>query len=191
MKIASFRPTLDAEARLLILIEAFSRGSKVLEGRTKLAKLDFLLRYPSYFARAFQVRRPALSIDMDLSAVQDIETRMVRYRYGPWDPAYYALLGRLIGKGLIEPIPFTRGVGYRVTSLGRGLATRIGEEPMWECTSDRVELLRKHFNLSGTSLKNFIYENFPEVTQSQWGEILWALLTYKWVISPTDFIIHP
>ena len=45
MSAAEFHPSLEGEARLLLLVEAFSRGRKVLEGRTKLAKLDFLLRY--------------------------------------------------------------------------------------------------------------------------------------------------
>ena len=46
MRTEQFQPSLDSEGRLLLLIAAFSRGNRVLEGRTKLAKLDFLLRYP-------------------------------------------------------------------------------------------------------------------------------------------------
>jgi hypothetical protein len=30
---------------------------------------------------------------------------MMRYRYGPWDPSYFAVLGSLVGRGLIEAIP--------------------------------------------------------------------------------------
>ena len=70
--------TLEGEARLLLLSEAFSRSSKVLEGRTKLAKLDFLLRYPSYCARALQIRRPGL-VDAMEGPEPDLESRMVRY----------------------------------------------------------------------------------------------------------------
>ena len=40
-------------ARLLILVDAFEEADKpAIEGITKLAKLDFLLRYPTYFERA-------------------------------------------------------------------------------------------------------------------------------------------
>ena len=62
MRVDSFQPSLDGEARLLLLIEAFSRRENILEGRTKLAKLDFFLRYPIYFERALQIRRPKLAI---------------------------------------------------------------------------------------------------------------------------------
>ena len=171
MPASEFQPSLEGEARLLLLIEAFSRSSKVLEGRTKLAKLDFLLRYPSYCARALQIRRPGL-VDAMEGPEPDLESRMVRYRFGPWDPAYYALLGRLIGKGLVRPAPFARGIGYRATDEGRAIAVAMGSEPAWLETAERIQLLRQHFDLSGAYLMKFIYEHFPEVTRATWGESL-------------------
>ena len=168
MRVDSFQPSLEGEARLLLLIEAFSSLNKVLEGRTKLAKLDFLLRYPIYFERALQIRRPQLTYTQEAQK-PDVESRMVRYRYGPWDPSYFALLGRLIGKGLVQPIPFARGIGYRATNKGRMVATALQKEPAWLDVAQRVDILRKHFDLSGTSLKKFIYEHFPEVTRATWG----------------------
>ena len=171
MPSSEFQPSLEGEARLLLLIEAFSRGSRVLEGRTKLAKLDFLLRYPIYCARAIQIRRPELVNATD-GPEPDLESRMVRYRFGPWDPAYYALLGRLIGKGLVRPAPFARGIGYRATDKGRALALAMGHEPAWVDSAERINLLRQHFDLSGANLKKFIYEHFPEVTQATWGQSL-------------------
>ena len=163
-----FQPSLEGEARLLLLIDAFSRGSKVLEGRTKLAKLDFLLRYPTYYERALRIRRPHL-VDDTAAPEPDLESRMVRYKFGPWDPAYFALLGRLIGKGLVLPAPFARGIGYRVTNKGRDIAVAMRAEPAWLDTSKRISLLRQHFDLSGANLKKFIYKHFPEVTQATWG----------------------
>lgn len=171
MSLNNFQPSLEGEARLLLLIEAFSRGTRVLEGRTKLAKLDFLLRYPTYFARALEVRRPDLVDKIEAPQI-NVESRMVRYRFGPWDPAYFALLGRLIGQGLVQPATFSRGIGYRVTDKGRAIATAIQGEPAWAEMSNRIKLLRQHFNLSGVTLKKFIYKNFPEVTQAKWGHSL-------------------
>lgn len=171
MSSTEFQPSFEGEARLLLLIEAFSRGRKVLEGRTKLAKLDFLLRYPSYYTRALGIRRPQL-VDPTEEPEPDLESRMVRYRFGPWDPAYYALLGRLIGKGLVRPAPFTRGIGYRVTDKGRTVALAMHCEPAWVDTAERLEVLRRHFDLSGAYLKKFIYEHFPEVTKATWGQSL-------------------
>ena len=155
----------------MILIEAFSRRSSVIEGRTKLAKLDFFLRYPVYFERALQIRRPHLLVSYDLRE-PDIESRMVRYRYGPWDPAYFALLGRLIGKGLVQPAPFSRGIGYRATDSGRAFASALRAEPIWIETAERADMLRRHFNLSGTTLTKFVYEHFPDVTRAFWGQPL-------------------
>ena len=171
MRLSSFYPSPEGEARLLLLIEAFSRGNKALEGRTKLAKLDFLLRYPEYLARALRIRRPHLA-QPPHAPQADLESRMVRYRYGPWDPAYFALLGRLIGKGLVRPAPFSRGIGYRATENGRAIASALREEEAWHDVAQRVDILRQHFDLAGTTLKNFIYENFPDVTRATWGRPL-------------------
>lgn len=44
-------------ARLLVLLKAFMKDDQsAIEGITKLAKLDFLLRYPSYFEAALEAR---------------------------------------------------------------------------------------------------------------------------------------
>ena len=171
MRVDNFKPSLEGEARLLILIAAFSGRNKVLEGRTKLAKLDFFLRYPVYFERALHLRRPQLA-SRQQPLEPDIDSRMVRYRYGPWDPAYFALLGRLIGKGLVKPTPFARGIGYGVTDAGSTVAAALRDEPAWEDVAERVTMLRRHFDLTGASLKKFIYENFPEVTRRTWGQSL-------------------
>jgi len=117
-----FQPTLEGEARLLLLINAFTSNTKSLEGRTKLAKLDFLLRYPHFLVRALSIRRPNLTAEIAPQEQMNIENRMIRYCYGPWDPAYYAILGRLIGRGLVQTVPTTNGIGYRTTQTGRSVA---------------------------------------------------------------------
>lgn len=167
-----FMPSAEGEARLLLLIDGFSRGDASLDGRVKLAKLDFFLRYPAFFARALSLRAPATQVPSEPSIGQTIESRMVRYRYGPWDPAYYALLGRLVGKGLIEVVPVRSGLGYRASASGREAAERLAALDHWETVVQRVKLLKKHLDLSGTNLKNFIYDHFPEVTSASWGERL-------------------
>jgi hypothetical protein len=165
-----FAPTSEGEARLLLLIAGFSSGTGTLEGRTKLAKLDFLLRYPQYLARALEIRTQGqVSIEDE---PPDLETPMVRYRYGPWDPAYFALLGALIGKGLVAVVPGSRGLGFKATPLGKRAATTLKSAPTWEHVADRISLLKRHFNVSGNFLKNFIYANFPEVAGSRMGDAL-------------------
>ncbi len=167
-----FQPTVEGEARLLLLISAFSSGNGGLEGRTKLAKLDFFLRYPPFLERALRIREPDIKIDISVVENDNIENRMVRYRYGPWDPAYFALLGRLIGKNFIQLIPTSKGFSYKTTDLGYRVAQKLMAEESWADMVQRIALLRKHLNLTGSNLKKFVYKNFPEVSETGWGQNL-------------------
>ena len=158
-----FQPSAEGEARLLILIDAFTSPTKALEGRTKLAKLDFFLRNPAFLGRVMGV---------DTSPEPDIETGMIRYRYGPWDPAYFALIGSLVGRGLVEIVPLQRGLGYRTTARGHGVARTISSEPSWTDVDERAKVLRRSLDKSGATLKKLVYEHFPEVTEARWGDRL-------------------
>jgi hypothetical protein len=128
MDARAFRADTESEARLLLLIDAFTQSGRSVQGRVKLAKLDFLLRYPRFYRRALEVKGKKIT-DAPAADELDIENRMVRYRYGPWDPAYYALLGSLLGRGLIETVPEGRYVGLRTTALGAELASQLAETP--------------------------------------------------------------
>ena len=168
----AFRATPDAEARLLLLIDAFSRRGtrpRTLEGRVKLAKLDFLLRYPVYAGRLLaQAGAPQEDIDEAAGEANPLEQRMVRYRYGPWDPAYYALLGSLIGRGLVEVVPLPRGFGYRTTERGQELAAAVAQDDSHRAVALRIALLRRWLDKQGSTLKNRIYEAIPEVSEAEW-----------------------
>src|SRR6266496_782011 len=143
---ARFRPSREAEARLLLLIDTFSRkrGGTVryLEGRVKLAKLDFLLRYPRHLRRVLLAHG---AHEADLTAIDPeeapLDARMMRYRYGPWDPAYYALLGSLIGRGLVEvtPLAGSTGFGYRTSAMGAQLAADLQSDESFTHMSDRLK----------------------------------------------------
>lgn len=167
-----FQPSIESEARILLLIDGFTTPTKSLEGRTKLAKLDFLLRYPSFMQRALAIRKPEQNMEVSPEDNLNIEGRMIRYRYGPWDPSYYAVLGRLIGKGLVAVVPNQRGLSYRTTDLGSQLAKSLEKEDTWVETHTRVKLLKQNFNLTGNALKEFIYQHFPEVVGTSWGRKL-------------------
>jgi hypothetical protein len=168
-----FVATLEGEARLLLLIAAFSAHDGMLQGRTKLAKLDFLLRYPKFFRRAMELRGVTRGLPQPDPAEDNIEQRMVRYRFGPWDPAYYALLGSLVGRGLVITIPTTRFIGFRTTSTGYDVAEQLARSEAWSEVATRARLLHGTFRAQqGTFLKKWVYENFPEVTNTSWGESL-------------------
>jgi hypothetical protein len=173
-----FRPTREAEARLLLLIDAFSRKAngtpRYLEGRVKLAKLDFLLRYPRYLRRILLAHgAPPKDVETIDPGEAPLDSRMMRYRYGPWDPAYYAILGSLIGRGLVEvdPLPGSTGFGYRTSTMGAELAENLRSDEIFTRTVVRLKLLRRHLDLSGNTLKKYVYE-LPEITDATWREDL-------------------
>lgn len=169
----AFVATLEGEARLLLLIDAFSTGEGTLQGRTKLAKLDFLLRYPRFFNRAMAARNVDVDVATDDAEENNIESRMVRYRYGPWDPAYYALLGALVGRGLVTTIPQGKYLGLRTTPSGHELAEALAASEAFAAVAGRAKILRRAFKThTGSFLKKWVYDNFPEVTQASWGEQL-------------------
>ena len=72
-------------ARIIVLLKAFSRPDlPAIEGITKLAKLDFLLRYPSCLEKALIARGVAAkNIPVDDFERLTIEARMIRVPLRP------------------------------------------------------------------------------------------------------------
>ena len=110
--------------RLLLLLRAFAgrKGTGTVDGLTKLAKLDFLLRYPVYLERAL----PRRNAESDVPAVEvqeherkSIESSMIRFKYGPWDPRYRRFLNLMIAKGMVDVV--VEGKTYRIGLTERGL----------------------------------------------------------------------
>jgi len=172
--LSRFRALPEAEGRVLLLIAAFSGTAarpRELEGRVKLAKLDFLIRYPTYLARVLQTRQVSDEVVRGLNLEDNSsQERMIRYRYGPWDPSYYAVLGSLIGRGLVEPVPIRKGVGYRITERGRELSESLLAEGVWDSINERARLVKTHLNLSGNSLKDLLYSEVPEMAEKNWHQ---------------------
>ena len=174
---SQFRASREAEARLLLLIDGFSRernGLRSLQGRVKLAKLDFLLRYPAHLAKILGDRGAPESAAADLiSQDSPLESRMMRYRYGPWDPSHFAVLGSLIGRGLVVMVPAagTSAIGYRTTEAGAELVAALTEDGAFDDVIDRVALLRRYLDLTGENLKRILY-GIPEIANASWHQEL-------------------
>jgi hypothetical protein len=161
------------QARLLVLLGAFAGkdNNSTVEGLTKLAKLDFLLRYPTYLERALAFRkgRP------DRVGVRDeerlsVESRMVRYRYGPWDDRYRELLNELVGLGLVHVTMRGRTVHIGLTETGLVAADALRSAPAYADIARRARLLKTHFNQSATTLMRFVYDTFPEIADMRMRE---------------------
>jgi hypothetical protein len=161
--------------RLLILIDAFAgqSGNHEIEGLTKLAKLDFLLRYPTYLERALRAR----NADEAALKVQEfertsIEAHMVRFKFGPWDHRYRRFLNILAGKGLVNVRTMGRTVTIGQTPRGRAAAAELVSEAEYSALRQRAALLKRHLDLKATNLMEFIYATFPEVVSLRYGETI-------------------
>jgi hypothetical protein len=160
-------------ARLLVLLAAADkRKEKTVEGIMKLAKLDFLLRYPNCLERALA----AAGKDPSKASIKPherdtIETQMVRFRYGPWDSRYRRWIGLLMAKGLVATYVKGRTVYVGLTDRGREVADLLRKSVEFQDLSLRSELIIKAVGkYSATKLKDFIYEVFPELLTMKWGE---------------------
>ena len=161
--------------RLLVLLEAFGgrRGDQPIEGLTKLAKLDFLLRYPVYLERALVARDgPEAAAQVEDYERHSVEAHMVRFRYGPWDHRYRRFLNILVGKGLAAVRVQGRTIMIQLTDRGRAAAAELARNPEFTALRHRAALLKRHLNLSATGLMEFIYRTFPEVASLRLGETI-------------------
>jgi hypothetical protein len=159
-------------ARVLVLVAAFSPTSRSrLDGLTKIAKLDFLLRYPVYLERLMEARETPLppALRPSLEERQGLESAMIRYKYGPWDDRYYPVIGRLVGQGLVEPVEGRGAVALRATADGKRVATELSRNH-WGVVDGRAKFLKRHLDLTGSTLQHLIYEAFPEVLDRPWRD---------------------
>jgi hypothetical protein len=161
------------EGRLLVLLKVFAGrdGNKTINGLTKLAKLDFLLRYPVFLERALRACN-AETTDANVAEHErtSVESNMVRYRYGPWDFRYRRFINLLVAKGLVTVEVRGRTIHVGLTDAGLSVANQLAQDEAYSDLANRSRLLRKHFDWKPTKLMKFIYATFPEITTLRFGE---------------------
>jgi|SRR5665213_1020929 len=165
--------------RILVLLgSADARKStpatkvRAIEGITKLAKLDFLLRYPTCLERALRkLNRNGNEVRVEPRERTSIETKMVRFRYGPWDARYRRWLGLLSARGLVTLGVHGNTVEIGLTDAGREISQRIRNDPLFSEMARRSDLaVRAVGTMSATKLKDFVYDAIPEIVDMKWGE---------------------
>lgn len=177
-------------ARILLLISycgkprsARAASLPAVVGRTLLAKLDFFLRYPVYLKKAAQILGKEFGdedfgLDAEPEEAQEavavsVESRMVRYLYGPWDHIYYPALAYLIGKELIAVENRGGTDVFRITQKGQEVSSAFAEDPVYADLVRRANTAYRLFNqFTGNRLKDFIYRHFPEVVSRRVGETI-------------------
>ena len=161
-------------ARLLVLLRAAGgkKGTKTVQGITKLAKMDFLLRYPNCLERVLRAtQKDAKAADVKPYERNTVESKMIRFRYGPWDGRYRRWIGILAAKELLTTYASGKTVHVRLTTTGQAVADTIANQPEFEDVSKRSKLVVAAVGgMSGTRLKEFIYQEFPEIVSMRWGQ---------------------
>ncbi|MHA1410003.1 MAG: hypothetical protein ACTSQY_06825 [Candidatus Odinarchaeia archaeon] len=160
--------------RILILLNIFSQSDsqEVFRGLTKLVKLDFLLRYPLNLERAVNHDRKR-KIDCHIKEHEkyNVETKMIRYLYGPWDPKYRNYLNILIAKNLIKIKKIRKTYVINLTENGLKISNTLLKLPELEDYKNRSMILYNKFkDYNSTKIKNYIYKIFPEITTLDIGD---------------------
>jgi hypothetical protein len=159
-------------ARLLLLIAICGKkkkatGLRQLDGLTKLAKLDFLIRYPEFFRELAKHLGHVAS-----TPVRTIESSMVRYHYGPWDDRYYHILSYLEGKGLLKVTKSQSTYEFGLSELGTLAAAKLADSEEFRDLVQHMETVQGLVGkMAGNALKELIYEVFGrEVVDLKLGE---------------------
>lgn len=153
-------------SRLILLISLCGSANKI-QGLTKLAKLDFFVRYPDFFERiAATLKQPTRA------ATNYVESSMVRHHYGPWDKRYYQILSYLEARALITVhSPKKNSFDITLTEHGAKVAAQLAKQPAFADLVKQMKLVKKVLgSKSGSALKTMIYKEFDkEVARQQMG----------------------
>lgn len=169
------------QSRVLLLVLAVARepgNAGKLDGLTKLAKLDFLVRYPALapvVLDELEADTPELHLTRaDISEPTNVADPMTRYKYGPWDDKYYPVIGALVGRGLVKYSAGRRGsVALVPTEAGRALAADLLGDPTWTEVGDQcAAVARASAGMSGSALKDRIYERLAELMDRPHREVI-------------------
>lgn len=170
------------EARLLLLLKAAAgkeETAKPLEGIMKLAKMDFLLRYPNMLVRALYVigesKKSALAAAAAIPEEDrdTIEARMIRFRFGPWDPRYRRWLSILVAKQLAIVYREGRTVKIQLSRKGMALAERLAEAEAFKPLAERAKVVNSAVgNMPSSKITAFVYRIAPEIINMKWGNTI-------------------
>lgn len=161
-------------SRLLLLVaicgkKDSERKQKKIEGFTKLAKLDFFVRYPEFFMKASYFLNRIEKVK-DIS----IESKMIRFHYGPWDKRYYEVLPYLEARNLLVIQKVSGTYNFYLTDLGFSIAEKLMKTHSFFDLTERITRVKEVLgSMTGTNLKNLVYELFDEeVKQKKLDEII-------------------
>jgi hypothetical protein len=155
--------------RLVLLLAICGGSSGVINGLTKMAKLDFFVRYPDFFA--------AIGMNdeqKERDKANAVEAAMVRHHYGPWDRRYYHVLAFLEARGLITVHKSGKLVRIGLTKTGKVAAKHLAETTSFSELKEHMQHVAEALaKRTGNELKTLIYKTFKEeVGQRPLGHVI-------------------
>lgn len=155
-------------ARILLLLKLCGSRGKI-SGLTKMAKLDFFVRYPKFFIEAVTALGKTTSFKSD-----NVESKMIRYHYGPWDERYYQVLAFLEARALITVDKKGRAFEIRLSSRGDEAATQLALDDAFEQLANQMRRVYDAMgDMKGYELKALVYKLFDkEVAQLKLSEVI-------------------
>jgi len=156
-------------ARITLLVHLCGVKNRI-EGLTKLAKLDFFVRYPNFFQRAAD----HLKKKTDAVPTGTVESEMVRHHYGPWDARYYQILAYLESRAVLTVERRDNTFVFTLTDTGLAVARRLAGEDSFQDLCGQMKAVKKLFDKkSGDWLKKLVYQLFDEeVAQLPLGQVI-------------------
>jgi len=156
-------------ARLLLLFAVCGTAGRI-DGLTKMAKLDFFVRYPAFFVEVCE----KLGMPVKAAPASTVESAMVRHHYGPWDQRYYQILGYLEGRGLLQARQSGKPYSLLLTAAGKEAAMALRKNPAFSDLTEQMKQVKEVLGgKSGTSIKNLIYKTFrDEVAERPMGKTI-------------------
>lgn len=155
-------------SRLLLLIllcgiQSRAEGTYRIEGLTKLAKLDFFVRYPDFFRRAAAHFNTTVATD-----TAPPESKMIRFHYGPWDKRYYQVLPYLEARNLLTVVKAGNAYNFSLTPKGVDIGKQLSNDPSFLTLASRMREVKRVLGArSGSSLKDLVYYLFEEEVGAQ------------------------
>lgn len=155
-------------SRILMLLKLCGISNRV-DGLTKLAKLDFFVRYPD----ALNTMAEHLG-KQERSASQSVESPMLRHHYGPWDKRYYHVLAFLESRELIRVRQSGNSYIFELTEQGNTIAAQLTKQTAFLEQTEQMRRVKKLLgSKTGNAIKKLIYEVFKEeVAERPRGEII-------------------
>jgi hypothetical protein len=159
--------------RMLILLDTFAGRKKngKVQGITKLAILDFLLKYPAALDKVLekQEREGNKAINkkrviLQSYEINSIDARMMKFNFAPWDLKYRRIVSILKAKDLIQIDIEGKKIVLGISNKGIDISRKLSDFNNYEYMAVRSRIIKTVFgNWSQRKLIDMMYLTFPEI----------------------------